>query len=359
MADPFLVYKIFLMILSAVLIVVITKLRIQNRTGNQFFIVMIIFWSGVFVIALRPSILDSVLNSTGLVNRAQFLFSISLIIILYLLFTQAVKSKTTSQNLNRVIRELALTNFRKDLSITKGKTIDVIIIIVAKNEETSIGTVIDKIHSLSLPSTYRIIVVNDGSTDKTESIAQSKGALVISHYYNLGIGAVIKTGFLATKILNPKLVINIDGDGQHDPKYIPEIISKLKNGQADLVYASRFAKESNYETNVVRSVGNRFYTKMVNTIGKISLTDVTSGYRGIKFEKLDSIFFVSESNFAIELALRAGRAGLKIIEIPTIAETREFGLSQFHKIEKFLVYNLNAISQIFNAFFRKPETYLV
>jgi len=357
MADELLIPKIILVIISSGIIGLITIARLKNRTGNQFFIIMIIFWSGVFLIAIRPELLDSVLNSTGLVNRSQFLFSVSIVIILYLLITQSLKSKTSSSNLSRVIRELALSNFRKDISALNEKKTDLIIIIVAKNEEGTIGSVIDKIRSLSLPLTYQIIVVNDGSTDKTETIAEQKGALVVSHYYNLGIGAVVKTGFLAARLLKPEIVINIDGDGQHDPKYIPEIISKIKDSDVDLVYASRFAKESEYKTNLVRSVGNRYYTRLVNRLGKISLTDVTSGYRGMRFDKLDSIFFRSESNFAIELALRAGRAGLKITEIPTIAETREFGMSQFYKIERFFLYNFNAIVQIFAALFRKPETY--
>ena len=359
MADEFLVPKIILLIVSASIIGLLSIARLQNRTGNQFYIIMMIFWSGVFLIALRPSLLDSVLNSTGLVNRAQFLFSVSLIIILYLLFTQTVRSKTSSSNLNRVIRKLALSNFQKEINVNNNENIDLIIIIVAKNEENTIGMVIDKIHLLNLPLKYKIIVINDGSTDKTQQIAESKGALIVSHFYNLGIGAVIKTGFIATKLLKPKMVINIDGDGQHDPKYIPEIISMLKDGNADLVYASRFTKDGNYKTTMVRSFGNRFYTRIINKIGKISLTDVTSGYRGIRFDKLDSIFFVAESNFAIELALRAGRAGLKIMEIPSFAETRDFGFSQFHKIEKFFLYNFNAISQIFNALFRKPDIYPV
>jgi len=359
MAEELLIPKIILVIISSGIIGLITIARLKNRTGNQFFIIMIIFWSGVFLIAIRPELLDSVLNSTGLVNRSQFLFSVSIVIILYLLFTQTLKSKTSSGNLNRVIRELALSNFRKDISALNEKKTNLIIIIVAKNEAGTIGSVIDKIRSLSLPLTYQIIVVNDGSTDKTQSISENKGALVVSHYFNLGIGAVVKTGFLAVRLLKPEIVINIDGDGQHDPKYIPEIISKIKDFDVDLVYASRFAKESDYKTTMVRSFGNKFYTRLVNRLAKISLTDVTSGYRGIRFEKLDSILFVSESNFAIELAIRAGRAGLKIMEIPTLADSRMHGLSQFHKIERFFLYNFNAMQQIINAYLKKPDNLIV
>jgi len=70
---------------------------------------------------------------------------------------------------------------------------------------------------------------------------------------------------------------------------------------------------------------------------------------------LESIFFISENNFAIELAIRAGRNGLKIVEVPAKTVGRDYGTSQFHKIEKFFVYNINAIIQIFNAFWRAPK----
>jgi len=210
-------------------------------------------------------------------------------------------------------------------------------------------------NKINFPYSYKILVVNDGSTDNTEEIARSKGAMVINHVYNLGIGSSTKTGLLASRLFKPEIVINIDADGQHDPKYIPEIVSKIKNENTDLVIASRFADESDYKTTIVRSVGNRFYTRLVNQIAKISITDVTSGYRGIKFDKLNSIFFIAETNFAIESTIRAGKNGLKIMEIPVISKSRKYGESQFHRIENFLVYNWNALVQIFNALNRKAD----
>ena len=341
------------MIVSVIVISISIKLKRNDRIGNQFYGTMLIFWSVVFVIALVPEILESLLNVIGLGNRAQFLFGISVIMILYLLYVQTTKGKHAAK-LNGIVRELALSNFKKNAESSNEKT-DLVIIITAKDESKTIGTVIDKINSLQIPSSYKILVVNDGSTDDTEQVATAKGALVITHFYNLGIGAAIKTGLVASKIFKPKILVNIDADGQHDPKYIPEMVSKIKDGKADLVYASRFAKESNYKTTPVRTVGNKFYTKLVNRIAKISISDVTSGYRAMRFDKLKSVFFVAETNFAIELAIRAGRSGMKVTEIPTLAESREFGTSQFHRIEKFFLYNVNAISQIFNAYSRNPE----
>jgi len=222
-------------------------------------------------------------------------------------------------------------------------------------KKKTIGKVIDGIHSLSLSDPYQIIVVNDGSKDKTAYIAKQKNTLVVNHFFNLGIGGAIKTGYLAAKFLNPLVVVNLDADGQHSPEYISKMIDEIKNKKCDLVYASRFHSESSYSTSGVRSIGNKFYTNLVNKIGKISLTDVTSGYRAIRFEKIKSIYFISETNFAIELALRAAKNNLKIVEIPIVASEREHGLSQFYKIERFLVYNIRATIQIYNSRFRSIE----
>lgn len=349
--DFLLVGRIILSVISLITIVVMIKARYDGRLGNQFFGIMMLFWSGVIVIAIYPSVLDSVLNNTGFVNRSQFLLSVSIAFIIYLLYYQTQKTKIATGNLNQTIRNIALDYFRREL---KNSKTDVVIVIVAKNEEKTIGKVIDEINSQTLTFDYKIIVINDGSTDKTESIAREKGVPVINHYVNIGVGGANKTGYLACRYFDPTIVINIDADGQHDPKYIQKFVSEIKNG-SDLVYGTRFSEKSDYNTTSVRLLGNKFYTNLVNRLGKISISDVTSGYRAIKFEKLPEIYYSAETNFAIELALRAAKNSLKISEIPTQTKGREFGKSQFHKIEKFFVYNINALRQIINAYTKNPE----
>jgi len=345
------------MVISLLIISVIIKTKKDGRIGNQFFIILTIFWTAVFITAIRPEILDEIVIYTGLYNKAQFLLILSIGIILYLLAIQMVKNKNTSYSLHSIVREIAISNFKRGVRAFMPNKIDLIIVIAAKNESKTIGGVIKKIQSLNMSHSYKILVVNDGSTDDTELIALGHGALVVNHSYNLGIGGATKTGYVAARIFRPEIVVTIDADGQHDPKYIPEIISKIKNHGADMVYASRFSTTSNYKTTKVRSIGNKFYTWLINKIAGISITDVTSGYRGIKSDRLDDIFFTAETNFAIELAIRAGRKGLKITEIPVTTFGRDAGRSQFHRIERFFVYNINAIIQILNAFLRSP-TYI-
>jgi len=354
MDDPLLIPKIILMIISGLIIIFLTKARISGRVGNQFFIIMVLFWSAVFTISLKPSLLESVLNNTGLVNNSQFLFSITIAITLYLLLNQISKERTTSTQLSKIIRNVAMENFKDENSHVKEKS-DILILMAAKNESSSIGKVIQQINKITINLSSKILVVDDGSTDNTARIARENGASVISHFYNLGVGGAVKTGFFASKYFEPKIVINIDSDGQHDPKYIPRIIEAITKDNFDLVYCSRFTKSSEYQTNVVRLMGNKFYTRLVNNLGKISLTDVTTGYRGIKYQKIPKIFFKAETNFSIELALRAGRSGLKIKDIPAETMQRESGQSQFHRIETFIIYNLNVFKQILNAYFTHPK----
>ena len=354
LAEELTLIRIGLMIISAVIIGAIVKAKKDQRTGNQFFIVMILFWFAVFLSALRPEILDDIVEYTGLFNKSQVLLILSMVIIMYLLTIQLLKNKSISFNFHRVVRNAAISNFQQHTLNLNIDQLELMIVIAAKNESKTIGNVIDQINSLKLPYSYKILVVNDGSTDDTVLIAKKKGAFVINHFQNLGIGGATKTGYIGSLFFKPEIVITIDADGQHDPKYIPEIVSMIKSENIDLVYASRFST-IDYKTTMIRTVGNKFYTNLVNKLGKISITDVTTGYRGIRFEKIESVFFISETNFAIEFAIRAGRNGLKIGEIAAKTVSRDFGTSQFHKIEKFFVYNINAVIQIFNAFFRGPK----
>lgn len=342
--------KIGLFVISITIIILLINARITNRLGNQFFGIMLIFWIGVLVISIKPEILDSVLNNTGFINKAQFLLSASIVIIVYLLINQIKFGRIATSNLNQIVRKIALKNFTKEV---KKKKSDVIIVIVAKNEEKTLSNVINKIKQSKISCSYQIIVVNDGSTDRTEEIARNEDVIVVTHHVNLGIGGAVKTGYLASMYLQPKYVISLDADGQHDPSYISKIIEKLND--FDLVYGSRFTKQSEYKTNAVRLLGNKFYSNLVSMLGKTTITDVTSGYRGIRADKIKKILFLAETNFAVELGLRAAKNELKISEIPIRANMRQEGKSQFFKIEKFFIYNFNACLQIINALIKKPN----
>lgn len=115
---------------------------------------------------------------------------------------------------------------------------NIVIIVPAYNEETTIGSVVSGIRNNIRAAD--IIVVNDGSTDRTESAARKSGASVINLPFNFGYGAALQTGFKYTVRHGYKYAVQIDGDGQHNPFFLPNLIREIEKGDADVVIGSRY-----------------------------------------------------------------------------------------------------------------------
>jgi glycosyltransferase involved in cell wall biosynthesis len=152
-----------------------------------------------------------------------------------------------------------------------------LIIIPAYNEESSIAAVIKEIQSLRRG--YDIIVIDDGSTDRTFEEARGAGARVLRLPINLGIGAAVQTGFRYALRKKYDAVIQVDGDGQHDPRFIDALLSPISADEADVVIGSRFLKRSGYRSTWPRRFGSRIFSLINSAIIRQEITDNTSGFR--------------------------------------------------------------------------------
>ena len=196
---------------------------------------------------------------------------------------------------------------------------NIIAIIPSYNEEIPLGTVVLR----TLQYVDKVIVIDDGSSDKTKEVAKLAGAEVISHPTNLGKGQGIKTGFEAIKNINNNnslnfdIVITIDGDGQNNPDEIPLLVSPIKSGLADLVNGSRYIEGIEDDTPAYRRVGQKVLDKATNISSGLDITDSQSGFRAFSIKSLD-YFKLKDSGFGIESEMLsdAAEAGLKIVEVP-------------------------------------------
>src|SRR5207237_10612135 len=112
-------------------------------------------------------------------------------------------------------------------------------IVPAFNEEASVGRVIDELRAFD-PG-FDIVVVDDGTVDRTAGVATDRGAHVIRLPFNLGIGGAVQTGYRFAFEQSFDIAVQVDGDGQHDPAQLPKILGPVLGGEADLVVGSRFA----------------------------------------------------------------------------------------------------------------------
>jgi len=145
------------------------------------------------------------------------------------------------------------------------------IVIPAYNEEQSIGSIIHEIHSVFPDQIFSIIVVDDGSTDKTADIASMAGARVIRHRINMGYGASLKTGI---RNANSLYVIIMDADGQHDPADLPKFL-QLADAN-DMVVGVR---NGLFHSPLWRTPGKWFIHRLANYLSKTKIPDLTCGFR--------------------------------------------------------------------------------
>ncbi|MCS7025817.1 MAG: glycosyltransferase family 2 protein [Bryobacteraceae bacterium] len=158
------------------------------------------------------------------------------------------------------------------------------ILVPALNEEAAIGAVIQEVRQV-IPG-VPILVIDDCSADSTAAVARQAGADVLSLPTHLGLGGCVQAGYRLAFELGFDYVIRLDGDGQHDPRYIPQILEKLKESGAQMVIGSRFLDEDTPYTSWVRKWGIYFFRAILRPILGKPVRDPTSGFVGVNREAL-------------------------------------------------------------------------
>lgn len=219
-------------------------------------------------------------------------------------------------------------------------------IIPAFNEARTIARVIGGVE----PHVSEVVVIDDGSEDDTRSAAAAAGATVISHETNQGVGAALQTGYEYAARREYDRLVQLDGDGQHDPDDLPELLAASEPGA--LVIGSRYRTASIDDYSRVRRAGITLFSHVVNLAGRIHITDVTSGYRVFYLGDRPAIGHDATGHWAVEQTLTAAMEGIEIVEVPTVMPQREYGASQFG-IGAFLLYPPKMAAVIARVFVRK------
>lgn len=210
----------------------------------------------------------------------------------------------------------------------KRSNISVSVVIPAFNEERSIADVIAQTETVleSLNLSHEVIVVDDGSSDKTRLFASNNGATLISYAGNRGKGYALRTGFAAAK---GQVLVTLDADGSHRPHDIPMILETLMNG-ADVVFGSRYLEDNgNQVTTRIRTFGNRIFNMLIMFLTGMKVTDSQSGFRAYRREVLEEIELYSDGyDIDSELAVKTLKNGFNIKEAPIICLDRKAGNSK-------------------------------
>lgn len=195
-----------------------------------------------------------------------------------------------------------------DASMPEG----VVVVIPAFNEERFIASVVFQ----ARPFAQHVVVVDDGSTDRTADLAEAAGAIVVRMLANAGKAAALNAGFEFARTLDPQVVVCLDGDAQHEPSEVPTLAGPVLSGEADVVVGSRFLTTRS-DIPKWRQVGQQTLTVMTNGMSGVRLTDSQSGFRAFSRTAVDALRFNSGGlSVESEMQFLFEPAGLRVAEVP-------------------------------------------
>jgi len=240
-------------------------------------------------------------------------------------------------------------------SATMPATLRRVAIVPARNEEGAIGAVVREIRAFD-PG-LDVVVIDDGSTDRTAAVAAAAGAHVVRLPFNLGIGGAVQTGFRYALAHGFELAVRLDGDGQHEAYELAKVIEPILAGEADIVVGSRFAaRDGHYKGPLPRRVGIRLFAAIVSMLVRQRVTDTTSGFqalnrRGITLFAADYPHDYPE----VEATVMVYRHRLRLREVPVTMRERSTGSSSITALRS--VYYIAKVSlALFVGLFRRSIT---
>ena len=225
----------------------------------------------------------------------------------------------------------------------------VLVIIPCYNEEKNINKVVQ-----SIPNEFDYVVVNDGSKDHSLQIIKENNINYIALDNNLGIGGAVQTGYKYAVEKGYDIALQFDGDGQHDSKFIKNIIDPIVKNRADMVIGSRFLDQNdNFKSSVMRRFGISCLSHLIYFLTHKTIKDVTSGFRAVNRKVMNEFSKNYPSEYAepstiMEMILK----GYTVKEIPVIMHPRQGGKSSISPF-KSVYYMLNVCILLFMKRFGK------
>ena len=212
----------------------------------------------------------------------------------------------------------------------------VLVIVPALNEEESLPVTLDEL-ARKAPG-CRVLVVDDGSRDRTTAVARERGVAVVSHAVNLGVGAALQTGFRWALQQGYDIGVQLDADGQHDPACLAALLEPVLAGACDVSIGSRYVSRTGYRAPLARRLGMMLFSGVVRlTVGQ-RITDTTSGFRAYNREVMEICQHDFPKDFPdAPLLIDLARRGFRLAEVPVEMRAREAGRS-FYTLGKSLYY---------------------
>jgi hypothetical protein len=336
----------------AVMLILVAAGRLRRRgAGSRVPAAgLLIVGLGLGAVGIYPDLVVPIQEFLGLegepLGRLVTLLVITMAVAYLLVFYALARADRANQRVSRLIRSLSVAQLEVGrLGPALG---GVLVCIPAFEEADNLAGVINEVPAQVAGLPTHVLVIDDGSRDRTAAVAAELGAHVVSHPVNSGQGAALQTGYLVAERLGVDVVVTLDADGQHDPREMDRLVAPIVEGAADFVVGSRRMGASDGDSRA-RNAGITVYTRLINLLGGTDVSDIANGYRAIRASRLSEIAFTEDQFHNPELLLGAARAGLRVVDVPVTIRRRASGTS---KKGTNLRYGLGFLRVIFKTWLR-------
>lgn len=228
----------------------------------------------------------------------------------------------------------------------------VLVVIPAFNEEESLPAILDELRARA-PRTD-LLVIDDGSRDRTAAMCRERGVPVVRHAVNLGVGGALQTGFRYGVMRGYDVTIQLDADGQHDPAFLDALTAPVLDGRCDVAIGSRYVTASGYHAPLARRIGMLLFAGVVRLAIGRRIADTTSGFRAYG----RAVMEVCQHDFPTDfpdapLLIALARRGFRLLEVPVTMRERTRGRS-FYTLGKSLYYPYKNLIASLMAWLQRP-----
>jgi glycosyltransferase involved in cell wall biosynthesis len=224
-------------------------------------------------------------------------------------------------------------------------------IVPALNEEQTVGRVVDEIRAFD-PG-FDIVVVDDGSVDRTAGVAADRDVHLLRLPFNLGIGGAMQTGYRFAFEHGYDVAVQVDGDGQHDPTQLPTILAPVLSGEADICVGSRFTGSGEFRSSFARRIGIKIFARIVSLVVRQKVTDTTSGFRAVNRRGIALFAADYPHDYPeVEATVMSVKHKLRLTEVPVEMRERGGGSSSITMLRS-VYYMAKVLLAIFVGLFRR------
>jgi glycosyltransferase involved in cell wall biosynthesis len=264
------------------------------------------------------------------------------ILVLFLLVLRALsQGSRISRELSGVLEGIAWEEFRS-AGLPERFRDKIAVVVPAFNEEDNLGHVLSRIPGEVCGRETAILVIDDGSRDRTGDIAREHGVAVARHVINRGGGAALRTGYRLMSDSNAEVVVTIDADGQHLPSEMDRLVAPVLSREVDVAHGSRVLGDAD-PNHFARELGIVFFNRLVSFITGTKVSDCSNGYRAVRASVLPQLVLRQEQFHTSEFMIEAIKRGVPAREVPVTVEKRLHGHSKKPAVVRYGLGFANAI----------------